>query len=105
MGIKNFNLDYLTSEKRVQYQEGEKPSRISVDNALLLYSRPILDILERSPDKEAHLHDIARDTDIDIKEIMKIIPMLEAQELIKVLEHDTTTGNDLIKLTYSYQAL
>ena len=69
-----------------------------VDEAMMLYSRPVLDNLKKKRGR-AHLHDIAKETKIGIKKILDIIPVLESSGFVEIVERDDITGNDLIKLS------
>lgn len=69
-----------------------------VDEAMLLYSRPVLDNLKKKSG-QAHLHGIAKETKIGIKKILDIIPVLESSGFVEIVERDDITGNDLIKLS------
>ena len=97
MRHKDFSLDYLYKKGSATKATVDKVS--SIDKAVMLYSRPILDALQKSADHQAGLHDISRSTHINIKEIMQVMPKLSASGFIEVINEDTVTGNDLIRIT------
>lgn len=99
MKPKDFSLEYLYKDYKVQQQEDKMQAPSPVSDAVILFSRPILESLKKSKDKQAHVHDLARETKINIKDMFQVIAALEAAGLVDVIEKDEITGNDLIKLT------
>jgi hypothetical protein len=98
MKPKDFSLEFLYKGAKPSGKRAEKGTG-PIGEAVLLYSRPILEDLKGKENREAHLHDLARSTRISIKDIFQVIPALELSGLVEVVQKDEITGNDLIRLT------
>lgn len=102
MKPKDFSLEFLyKGDKESPKREVGKAEIPSVNEAVLVYSRPILEGLRAQENRQARLHDIARSTNISIKNIFQVIPFLESAGLLEVVIKDDITGNDLVRLTES----
>jgi len=99
MKPKDFSLEYLYKKYKTQKKEEKGTESISENEAVLLYSRYILEDLKKRKDKKAHLHDIAKEAEIKLESILQIISTLEFLGFIAVIDRDDITGNHLIKLT------
>lgn len=88
MSYKDLSLEYLYNT--------QKGSNINSDllEAIICFSRPVLDFLKTQNNLQAYLHEISKETGIEIKDLYKIIPSLEESELI-----NEVTRNDIMKLT------
>ncbi len=100
MKPKDFSLDFL-------YLGGDEPTKrstkekeeTSINDAVLIYSRPILESLKNERENKAHLHDLAKNTSISLKNLLMVVPVLESSGFVETIQSDDITGNDLIKLT------
>jgi hypothetical protein len=98
--MRQLGLDYLTTRtlpvKGGREQAHETPPHF--DEALLLYSRPLLDALAQAPGHRAPLLDLVRSTRIPIEDALKVLPELERRGLVVVEQRDLV-GNHLLRLT------
>ncbi len=95
---KGFSLNYLYKEnQQVSKKETDDNKLRPIDKAVILYSRKLLGTLKKT--KRANLHDIAKTTNIKLKDILEIMPYLESSGFVKVIQPDNIIGNDLVEIT------
>ena len=93
-----FGLDYL------------KPSPPSSDvapemeEAIVAYSRPLLDALDHSPQKTAKLFDLAKNLKLRLDEVIPVVKYLIGKHYVNVVEPDDL-GNDTLTLAPAGQRL
>ena len=98
MKYRDISLKYLYKDRQKSLKQ-EDISSSYLENALRMYSLPILSFLKKKKDRQARVFDLAKNTKINIREIFQIISALELRELVEVIEKDEAIGNDLIKIT------
>src|SRR5207245_7703071 len=88
-----FGLDYLRS---VQEKKVELPPEM--EDAIIAYSRPLLDTLKSSPDQTSKLFDLAKNLKLRVDEIIPVVKYLTGKSYVKTTEVDEL-GNDTLTLT------
>jgi len=79
------------------------PTRLEpTDEAVVLYSRPILDALAQRQPPEMHAHDLAKELSAriritDFAQFLAVIGRLADMSYVQIVDKDVT-GNDLIRL-------
>jgi hypothetical protein len=68
------------------------------DEALLLYSRPLLDALNAAPGRTASLFEIIEKVRLPIEDALRILPELERYGYITIVERDLK-GDHRLRLT------
>ena len=85
--------------RRAQIQRREvDPAPPFLDEALLLYSRPLLDALAASPDHVAGLWELVEHVGLPIEDALRILPELERLGYVEVIERDQR-GNHRLMLS------
>lgn len=100
---KQFSLDYMIRGGAKGVRSTDVGAH-ALDEAIILYSQPILNTLEEAPYKEARAHDLARMVskridrpNLDFESFIEVINHLERLGFVNIVERDVT-GNHLIRL-------
>ena len=100
---KQFSLDYMIPGTTRGATSADVGAR-ALDEAVVVYSRPILQILETAPKQQMHAHDLAKQVsqgnaglDFNFESFIEVINHLERLGFIGIAEREVT-GNHLIRL-------
>jgi hypothetical protein len=100
---KQFSLDYMIPGATRGTTSSDVGAR-ALDEAVIIYSRPILHILEGQPQQQMRAHDLAKQVsqgkgalDFNFESFIEVINHLERLGFINIVEKDVT-GNHLIRL-------
>lgn len=100
---KQFNLDYMIPGAARGATNADVGAR-ALDEAVILYSQPILQILGNAPGKQMPAHDLAKQVSKEKPELafnfesfIEVINHLEKLGFVNIAERDVT-GNHLIRL-------
>jgi hypothetical protein len=100
---KQFSLDYLIPGATRGVRNADVGGR-ALDEAVIVYSQPILQVLAEAPNEESRAHDLAKEVskrmpgaDFDFESFMEVINHLERLNFVRIVEKDVT-GNHLIRL-------
>ncbi len=98
-----FSLDYLRPNEAFSTTRGTVGSR-ALDEAVIVYSQPILRILNDAPNKEMRAHDLVTKLNsdktlqgLDYESLIPVINHLAILEFVSIAERDVM-GNHLIRL-------
>ena len=93
-----FGLDYLKGSLPTS---GVSPD---MEEAIIAYSRPLLDALYSSPEKTSQLFDLAKKLRLRLDEFIPVVKYLISKQYITVVKPDEL-GNDTVCLTAVGQKL
>ena len=101
---KQFSLDYLRPSEAGAATRGTVGSR-ALDEAVIVYSQPILQILKDSPNREMRAHDLVKKLNsdlalqigVDYESLIQVINHLARLEFVNIAERDVI-GNQLVRL-------
>jgi hypothetical protein len=100
---KQFSLDYMIRGTPRDTRGGDVGGP-ALDEAIIVYSQPILAILQKAPEQQVRAHDLAKmvskrmdRTDFDFESFIEVINHLERLGFVNIVEKDVT-GNHLIRL-------
>jgi len=100
---KQFSLDYLIPGG-TRGAKSEDVGARALDEAVILYSQPILQILEAHPKRQMPAHDLAKQVSqgkagqgFNFESFIEVINHLERLGIVNIAERDVT-GNHLIRL-------
>jgi hypothetical protein len=104
-----FGLGYLKGEPSVPSDVPRSaPARTELpsdmEDAIIIYSRPLLDALKNSPDRTSKQFELAKTLKIRVDEIAPVVKYLVGKSYIKVTEPDDL-GNDTLALTQEGERL
>jgi len=75
-----------------------------MEDALIAYSRPVLDALKNSPDKASKAFDLAKQVDIRIDVLLRVVDYLVWKGYVAKTQEDKL-GNDTLSLTAAGEKL
>jgi hypothetical protein len=75
-----------------------------MEDAIIAYSRPLLDALNNSPQRTCKLFDLAKNLKLRLDEVIPVVKYLIGKHLVSVVEPDSL-GNDTLTLTPAGQKL
>jgi hypothetical protein len=100
---KQFSLDYMIPGAPSSTRGADVGAR-ALDEAVILYSQPILQFLENAPRQQMPAHDLAKlvskgkpGLDFNFESFIEVINHLERLGFVNIAERDVT-GNHLIRL-------
>jgi len=98
---KQLGLDYLRGSERTEGQLQSGQSRESppfLEEAVIAYSRPMLEKLRESPHESAKLYYLIDQLQIPIETALKVTEYLEGRNYLRVIHRDLK-GDHELKLT------
>ena len=103
-GLKErFSLDYLRPTEAGTLTRETVGSR-ALDEAVIVYSQPILRILKQEPKQEMRAHELVRELNrdpalqsVDYESLIQVINHLARLEFVRIAERDVI-GNHLVRL-------
>jgi predicted transcriptional regulator len=95
---RQFSLGYLKGTPREPQTPNKAPLPPFLDEALIAYGRPMLDILQAAAPNTVLLHDLLDRVKWDIETALKVVDYLEEQGLLQIKERDRK-GNHRLALT------
>jgi hypothetical protein len=95
-----FGLDYLSKKGAFDVSEHDEQTEMpsGMKDALIVYSRPILESLKNKPDNASRLFEIASELTVRIDTLLPVVKYLLTNGYVMTLQEDSL-GNDLIRLT------
>jgi hypothetical protein len=96
LGYLKGSRDSGPPQRQSRERAGEQPPFF--DEALLLYSRPLLDALAAAPGRSAGLFDLIERVRLPIEDALRVLPELERQGYVTIVERDLK-GNHRLQLT------
>lgn len=100
--LEQFSIDWLVGSNAKKAQQQDIGSS-SLNEAFFLYSQPIINKLRNSENQQMHLHDLVKAVNEEISvssfdEFRTVINRLVDRGVIDIVEQDSLTGNNLLRL-------
>lgn len=107
-----FGLDYLREAESAAKQEsaGDSSKKAreelppGMEDALVAYGRPVIEVLKTSPDRTARVFDLLERLDLRIDTLIPVVNFLISKGLVTRIEEDKR-GNDVLRVTERGQKL
>jgi hypothetical protein len=99
---KQFSLDWLSGSEKASSGLANSSGSSPLDEALVFYAAPILKELERVPNGEIKLHDLARTLQGEVRnfqfgDMWDVVKQLSDRSFIELADTSDPTGNYTIK--------
>ncbi len=98
-----FGLDYLKGKEAVQPKTEVSGLPPGMEQAVLAYSRLVLDALKNSPGKTGQLIDLAREVNVRLDVLIRVVEYLDGRGYLRREPEDL--GNDTFRLTIEGEKL
>lgn len=100
---KQFSLDWLSGSESSRSEQSSSLGQSALSEAAVLYGQPIIGKLEKAPNGQMGLHDLARALKDDIQsfkfgELWEAIKYMDQLSMVEIVDASDPTGNYVIGL-------
>jgi hypothetical protein len=100
---KQFSLDWLSGSERNRPEPSISEAQAALNEAVIFYGQPIISQLERAPEGQMGLHDLARALKDDVRDfrferLWEVIKHLADISMVEIADASDPAGNYLIRL-------